>query len=81
MEAHRCSNSFNPVSGNPALVESSLRTGSCAFHQKSASLMMLGIFEMVSKNVCSTSTILESLVPFTTTLGTSLAMETPKNTE
>jgi len=66
-------NSFNPASGNLALLESSLRTGSCSFYEKSASLTILGIFEMASKDVCSTSTILESPP------GTSSAMETPKH--
>jgi hypothetical protein len=72
-------NSFNPAYGNPALVESSLRTGSCDFYEKSASLMILGIFEMASKNVCSTSTIMESSNPFASTPGTSSAMKTPKH--
>jgi hypothetical protein len=71
-------NSFNPASGNPALEESSLRNGSCAFYQRSASLMILGIFEMASKNVCSTSTVVASPDPFTRTPGTSAAIETPK---
>lgn len=42
--------------------------------------MILGIFEMASKNVC-TSTVLASPDLFTPTSGTSSAMETPKNTE
>lgn len=74
-------NPFKPASGNPALVEVSLRTGSCASYQKSALLMILGVFGMTSKNVCSTSTVLESPDLFATTPGTSPAVETLKSTE
>jgi hypothetical protein len=71
-------NYFNPASGNLALEESSLRTGSCVLYQKSASLMILGTFEMAFKSVCSTSTIVASPYLFTPTPATSAAIDTPK---
>jgi len=39
----------------------------------------MGIFEMASKNVCSTSIITESSDPFAATPGTSSAKKTPKH--